>query len=83
MWALRKSGVRFRGIVKDDGTVERWQQPKLGPWEVRVAILPSRGPSIRRWLCSDELHNEDAGRVDVLHERPRGCRRSAMSRKKY
>ncbi len=44
-------------------------------------IRPSRGLSIRRWLCSDELHKGDGGRVDVLRERSR-CWRRAMPRKK-
>jgi hypothetical protein len=34
MWALRKSGVKFREIVHKDGTTERWRQPRLAPWEV-------------------------------------------------
>jgi hypothetical protein len=33
MWALRRSGVKFRTFVNDDGTVERWQQPRLAAWE--------------------------------------------------
>jgi hypothetical protein len=40
MWALNKSGVRFRVIVNDDGTTERWRQPRLAPWEV-----PRRDPA--------------------------------------
>jgi hypothetical protein len=40
MWASCKSRVRFRVIVHEDGTLERWQQPKLEPWEV-----PRRDPS--------------------------------------
>jgi hypothetical protein len=43
MWALAQSGVRFRTIVHEDGTVERWQQPELPPWEV-----PKRNPQERR-----------------------------------
>jgi hypothetical protein len=43
MWALRKSGVRFRAIVHRDGTRERWRQPKLAPWEI-----PRRDPAERR-----------------------------------
>jgi len=43
MWALRKSGVKFRTIVRDDGTIECWQQPKLPAWEV-----PKRNPHERR-----------------------------------
>jgi len=34
MWALRKSGVRFRTLVHNDGTTERWRQPRLAPWEI-------------------------------------------------
>jgi hypothetical protein len=41
MWALRKSGVRFRTIShKDGGMMEHWRQPKLAPWEV-----PRRDPA--------------------------------------
>jgi hypothetical protein len=43
MWALAQSGVPFRTIVHEDGTVERWQQPKLPAWEV-----PKRNPHERR-----------------------------------
>jgi hypothetical protein len=40
MWALKRSGVRFRTFVRSDGSIERWRQPKLAPWEV-----PRRDPS--------------------------------------
>jgi len=43
MWALRKSGVPFRTIVHEDGTLECWQQPELPAWEV-----PKRNPHERR-----------------------------------
>jgi hypothetical protein len=43
MWALYKSGVAFRTIVHEDGTIERWQQPELTAWEV-----PKRDPQERR-----------------------------------
>jgi hypothetical protein len=43
MWQLRKSGVKFRTIVHEDGTLECWQQPKLPAWEV-----PKRDPHERR-----------------------------------
>ena len=43
MWALYESGVPFRAIVYEDGTIERWQQPKLPAWEV-----PKRNPHERR-----------------------------------
>ena len=33
MWALAQSGVPFRTIVHEDGTIERWQQPELPAWE--------------------------------------------------
>jgi hypothetical protein len=26
--------VRFRTIINEDGTTERWRQPRLAPWEV-------------------------------------------------
>jgi hypothetical protein len=43
MWALAESGVKFREIVGEDGTVQRWEQPKLEDWE-----QPRRDPSDRR-----------------------------------
>src|SRR5262245_47388621 len=43
MWALRKSGVRFRTLVHEDGTTERWRQPRLARWEV-----PRRDPAESR-----------------------------------
>jgi len=48
MWALRKSGVKFRTIVHEDGTVECWQQPELLAWEV-----PKRNPHERRPRAPD------------------------------
>ena len=45
MWALYKSGVRFRKIIYEDGTIERWQTPRLPGWEV-----PRRDPAERRPL---------------------------------
>ena len=43
MWALAQSGVPFRTIVHEDGTIECWQQPTLPAWEV-----PKRDPHERR-----------------------------------
>jgi hypothetical protein len=40
MWALSESGVTFRTLVRNDGTTERWQPPKLERWN-----LPRRDPS--------------------------------------
>jgi hypothetical protein len=45
MWALAESGVKFREIVNDDGTVERWQQPQLADWEVPRADPTERRPT--------------------------------------
>ena len=33
MFALWKSGVKFREIELADGTVARWRRPRLEPWE--------------------------------------------------
>jgi hypothetical protein len=43
-----KSGVPFRTIVYEDGTIERWQQPELPAWEV-----PKRNPHERRPRAPD------------------------------
>jgi hypothetical protein len=40
MWALGKSGVPFRTIVYEDGTIERSQQPNLPAWEVPTRWEP-------------------------------------------
>jgi hypothetical protein len=48
MWALYESGVPFRTIVHEDGTIERWQQSELPPWEV-----PKRDPHERRPRAPD------------------------------
>jgi len=48
MWALYKSGVRFRSIVYEDGTIECWRLPRLPAWEV-----PRRDPAERRPLAPD------------------------------
>ena len=43
MCLLFEVGVPFRTIVREDGTLECWQQPKLPAWEV-----PKRNPHERR-----------------------------------
>jgi len=57
MWALRKSGVKFRVIVGEDGTTERWRQPTLAPWEV-----PRRDPSEPRPNAPDVAARRRAAR---------------------
>jgi hypothetical protein len=43
MWALWKSGVKFRQIDLADGTVARWRRPRLEQWE-----QPKEDPSESR-----------------------------------
>jgi hypothetical protein len=43
-----KSGAKFRTIVHEGGTIERWQQPKLPAWE-----MPRRNPDERRPRAPD------------------------------
>jgi hypothetical protein len=57
MWALTKSGVKFRVIVREDGTTERWQQPRLAPWEV-----PRRDPAEPRPNAPDVAARRQAVR---------------------
>ena len=57
MWALRKAGVRFRTIVHEDGTTERWRQPRLAPWEV-----PRRDPAEPRPNAPDVAARRRAAR---------------------
>jgi hypothetical protein len=49
MWALRESGVPFRTIVHEDGTIERWQQPKLPAWEIPKENPHERRPRALDW----------------------------------
>jgi hypothetical protein len=49
MWALAQSGVPFRTIVHEDGTIERWQQPKLPAWEVPKRTPHERRPRAPEW----------------------------------
>jgi hypothetical protein len=57
MWALRKSGVRLRTLVHNDGTTERWRQPRLAPWEV-----PRRDPAEPRPNAPDVAARRRAAR---------------------
>jgi hypothetical protein len=61
MWALYKSGVPFRTIVYEDGTIERWQQPELPAWEV-----PKRNPHERRPRAPDYWEPEEAAEIGEL-----------------
>ena len=57
MCALYESGVPFRTIVHEDGTLERWQQPELPAWEV-----PKRDPHERR-PRAPEWESEAAAKI--------------------
>ena len=61
MWALYESGVPFRTIVHEDGTIERWQQPKLPAWEV-----PKRNPHERRPRAPDYWEPDEAAEIPEL-----------------
>ena len=61
MWALRKSGVRFRTLVNNDGTTERWRQPRLALWEI-----PRRDPSEPRATAPEVAARRRAARQQWL-----------------
>jgi VRR-NUC domain-containing protein len=61
MWALCESGVPFRTVVNEDGTIERWQQPELAAWEV-----PKRDPHKRRPRAPDYWEPEEAAEFAEL-----------------
>jgi hypothetical protein len=61
MWALAESGVRFREVAHNDGSVERWEQPDLEPWEI-----PRRSPHERR-----AMHPASLARDRTYRERRR------------
>jgi hypothetical protein len=49
MWALAQSGVTFRTIVHENGTLERCQQPELPAWEVPKQNPHERRPRAPEW----------------------------------
>jgi VRR-NUC domain len=62
MVALRRSGVRFREIIREDGRVERWKEPWLASWEIPRAdpsesrpwhpkVNQRRRAARQRWLA--------------------------------
>jgi hypothetical protein len=66
MWALRKSGVRFRTLVHNDGTTERWRQPRLARWEV-----PRRDPAEPRPNAPQVAARRRAARQRWRERQPR------------
>jgi hypothetical protein len=44
MWALARSGVRFRTLTRADGTLECWRLPRLPEWEVPMRNSHERRP---------------------------------------
>jgi hypothetical protein len=55
MWALAQSGVPFRTIVHDDGTIECWHQPELPAWEVPKRDPQERRPRAPEWGAETEV----------------------------
>jgi hypothetical protein len=77
LWALRRSGVRFRKIVNADGTVERWRKAKLAPWEV-----PRRDPSEPRPQHPEVVLQRRAAQRR-WRERRRAAREAALATQQY
>jgi hypothetical protein len=72
MWALAKSGVRFRTLPNDNGTLERWQSPKLSAWEVPKRNPHERRPRAPKWMPAGTAEiaklaaeRDDAARGDI------------------
>ena len=61
MWALVESGVTFRVLSNDDGTLECWRQPELPAWEV-----PKRNPHERRPRAPDYWEPNEAAEIATL-----------------
>ena len=60
MWALAKSGVKFRTLVNDDGSHRRWQQPALEEWE-RTKNRSARAAATAAGLLGAEGGGGDGG----------------------
>jgi hypothetical protein len=72
MWALAQSGVTFRTIVHEDGTIERWQQLDLPAWEVPKHDPHERRPRAPEWkpagtaeIAELATERDDAAGADV------------------
>ena len=74
MWALKRSGVRFRDLVHADGRTERWRQPRLARWEVprrdpterrpnAPDVVVERREAARRWRERKRAHASERGHV--------------------
>jgi hypothetical protein len=61
MWSLSEAGVRFRTLVHEDGTTERWRQPELPEF-----ALPKRNPHERRPRAPDYWEPEEAAEIAEL-----------------
>ena len=72
MHALAISGVRFRQIVRADGTIETWQVPELAAWEE-----PTQNPSRRH-----PSHPELTARRREAKRRQRAARRERQRARK-
>jgi hypothetical protein len=80
MWAVAHD-VPFRTIVHEDGTIERWQQPKLSAWEVPKRNPHERRPRAPEWepeaaaeIAELALASDDARAVTSPHRAPRSNR---------
>jgi len=67
MVAIASCGVKFRTIINEDGTVERWQKPRLADWE-----QPRGHPSEMR-----PLHPEVAAQRRATRRRSQERKREA------
>jgi hypothetical protein len=54
MCALYESGVPFRTIALEDGTIGRWRQPKLPAWEIAKKNPHERRPRAPDYWEPDE-----------------------------
>ena len=61
MCTLYESGVPFRMIVHEGGTIECWQQPELPAWEV-----PKRDPHERQPRAPDYWEPDEAAEIAEL-----------------
>jgi hypothetical protein len=79
MSALTKSGMKFRKIVNEDGTVEHWKQPRLADWEkprtdprekrpLHPQVREKRRDARRRW--QDRQRARDAAKLAKKRDDP-------------
>jgi hypothetical protein len=73
MVAIAECGVRFRKIIREDGSVECWQKPRLADWE-KPRSDPSEAPP-----NAPEVVAQRRAAQQQWRERQRACKAAELA----